>query len=616
MNINVFLNLLIFTPMGMGVIIFLIPEKVKIIRKILAFLTTGCAFALSIFLFINHTELSLTYTLIKAGYIELIYAVRTTPFAMFLILFLTFIGFCITVYSLAYMKGKKKIREYYSFLLVTVGAGCGVLLSNNLILLLIFWEIVSISLYFLIATGKVESKNGATKTMVMIGSSDACLLMGIGLIWYLSKTMTISAIQIPLDNALAYLAFFLVLIGALTKAGSMPLHTWIPAASEGAPSSVMAFLPGALDKLLGIYLLAIITIQLFSQSFAISLVLMILGSVTILASVMMALVQHDLPKLLSYHAISQVGYMVLGIGTMNPIGIAGGLFHMLNNTLYKSTLFLCGGAVESKTGTQELNKLGGLAKVMPFTFIACIIAAFSISGIPPFNGFVSKWMVYQGTIDSPAHQFSYLFLIAAMFGSGLTLASFVKVLYSIFLGRKSDVTKNIKKDAGPSMVIPMLALAFICILFGVVPNLPLQNFIYPAIERMNVMPVVEKGTWNAQLATIFIICGLIIGLIIYIIGNMRRASKKVSTFTGGEVIDSETIRIPGTTMYNEISTMNPLKPMYAIQKKGFFDLYEIFGKIGTGISTLFQRIHNGYLPVYLSWTVLGLIIIGILFFFL
>ena len=125
-----------------------------------------------------------------------------------------------------------------------------------------------------------------------------------------------------------------------------------------------------------------------------SIVLALIGAATIIIAVMIAMVQHNLKKLLSYHAISQVGYMVLGIAPGTPVGIAGGVFHMLNHAIYKCCLFLCGGAVEQATGTAELERLGGLGKKMSITFAACLIAALSISGIPPLNGFVSKWMVY------------------------------------------------------------------------------------------------------------------------------------------------------------------------------------------------------------------------------
>ena len=137
--------------------------------------------------------------------------------------------------------------------------------------------------------------------------------------------------------------------------------------------------------------------NLFTISRPMSIFLMAIGSFTIVAAVMMALIQHDLKRLLGYHAVSQAGYMVLGIGTGSIIGIAGGLFHMLNNAIYKHGLFLSGGAVEKKVGTTDLGRLGGLSRFMPISFVTCLIASLAISGVPPFNGFFSKWMISSDT---------------------------------------------------------------------------------------------------------------------------------------------------------------------------------------------------------------------------
>lgn len=613
MNTILYPALLIFIPVGVGILLFLIPKKVKAIREILALLAAGGAFAGSLLLFFLKVLFTESYELIHTGLINFNFQVKTTPFNVFLLLFLTFAGFCITLYSISFMSGKRSKKEYYPFLLVTIGAGCGVLLANNFILFLIFWEIVSISLYFLITTGNAEARNGATKTMVMIGFSDACLLLGIGLVWFLGKTFTISDIAIPLDNWISYCAFFLILTGALTKAGSVPFHTWIPAASKGAPAPVMAMLPGSIDKLLGLYLLVLVSIKLFTVTFALKIILMIIGAVTIVIGGMMALVQKKLPELLSYSTVSQVGYITLGIGTMNPIAIAGALFHALNNALYKSTLFLGGGAVEQQTKTQDLENLGGLAKVMPFTFIAFFIATLSISGVPPFNGFVSKWMIYQGTIDSPAGVYSYIFLIAAMAGSGLTLAALIKAMYSVFLGKKTEITKKVNKDAGILMQIPMIIMSLLCILFGVVSGVPVKFFINPAINSFNLPEFTQKGIFDAPVITIFIIAGLVIGLVIYFLGSTRKTSKKVNTFVGGEVLAENTSQVPGTTMFKAIRTMKPFQFLYTQQEKGLFDPYERFGKIGDFISSILKRIHSGYLPFYLSWTILGFVIFIVLF---
>jgi NADH:ubiquinone oxidoreductase subunit 5 (subunit L)/multisubunit Na+/H+ antiporter MnhA subunit len=327
---------------------------------------------------------------------------------------------------------------------------------------------------------------------------------------------------------------------------------------------------------------------------------------------MIAMVQHNLKKLLSYHAISQVGYMILGIATGTPVGIAGGIFHMLNNAIYKCCLFLCGGAVEQAAGTAELDRLGGLGKKMPITFVTCLIAALSISGIPPLNGFVSKWMIYQGVIEMGAQQAGAaaglwpIWLTCAMFGSALTLASFVKLIHSMFLSRLPDELKDVK-EVSPAMTIPMTVLAVLCVFFGVFYHVPLKLFIYPAL---GIEPgTVIFGTWMSGIATILLIIGIGLGVLIWFIARLSRNIRTVPTWTCGEVQSNESMRIPGTHFYKTVSRMGGLRQLYTGQEKGYFDPYEQGGKIGLGLTGFLRWLHSGVLPMYLTWVVLGLLII-------
>jgi NADH:ubiquinone oxidoreductase subunit 5 (subunit L)/multisubunit Na+/H+ antiporter MnhA subunit len=203
--------------------------------------------------------------------------------------------------------------------------------------------------------------------------------------------------------------------------------------------------------------------------------MMVIGCTTIILAVGMALVQKDYKKLLSFHAISQVGYMILGIGTALPVGIVGGLFHMINHAMYKSGLFLSAGSVERQAGTTDLAKLGGLARKMPITFICFLVTAASISGVPPFNGFFSKELVYDGALES-----GRIFYAIALLGSLLTAASFLKLGHAAFLGPRSKENEGVK-EAPWAMLIPMIALASLCVLFGVYNPLPLDNLIAPIL---------------------------------------------------------------------------------------------------------------------------------------
>jgi len=594
----------VFVPIIIGLIVLLLPQRLRPLHGMLALLATLFAFIGSLKIFLS-PQLSYQLFTLRLGGIKLPFELISHHFGAFMALFVGLFGLLLALYSLGYMKGKGYHNRYYSYLLITVGASCGVTLANNLIWLLVFWEIVTLMFYLLVTLGGNESSpSAAKKGFVVLGFSDSALLFGIVLLWGLTGSLRLSDISVNLGSGLSHFIFILMMIGAITKAGAMPFHSWIPTAAEGAPTPVMAFLPASLDKLLGIYLLARLALDLFVMDRSMGMVLMIIGAVTIILAVMMALVQHDLKKLLSFHAISQVGYMVLGIGTGVPIGIMGGLFHMVNHAIYKSLLFLCAGSVEKETKEMELDRLGGLASAMPYTFLATAVAALSISGVPPFNGFVSKWMVYQGTII--AHQ--PIFLVAAMFGSSLTLASFVKVLYSVFWGQRPKELGKVR-EVGLSMKIPMLTLALLCIFFGVFAQFPLRHFIGPVMGySFHHLPraiTFSGALWSPSLATLLIIIALIVGLIIYLLGHLKLRRTGLM-YVGGEIMDPEEVRVPGTGFYETISNLKGFKGAYGDAEEGAFDLYYLTGKYGDNIVQVLRKLHDGVLSTYLSWCIIGL----------
>jgi len=320
---------------------------------------------------------------------------------------------------------------------------------------------------------------------------------------------------------------------------------------------------------------------------------------------MMAMVQHNLKRLLAYHAVSQVGYMVLGIGTGNPIGIAGGLFHMLNHAIYKCCLFLCGGAVEYKKGTTDLDKLGGLSKAMPITYISCLIAALAISGVPPLNGFVSKWMVYQGLVElgNSGGRLWVLWLVAAIFGSVLTLASFMKLIHATFLGQ-CQPSECRRDEVEFSMWLPMVTLASLCVIFGIFAyEIPIKLFIAPSIEGRIVYP----GIWNASLSTGLILVGIVIGAIIYLMGNMKNL-RVDEPFIGGELL-TEDMRPSGVKFYKTIQDIPLLSRIYGLAEKKRFDIYDQFGNAVFFFTNILRKLHNGVLPTYLAWCLMGAVVL-------
>jgi NADH:ubiquinone oxidoreductase subunit 5 (subunit L)/multisubunit Na+/H+ antiporter MnhA subunit len=325
---------------------------------------------------------------------------------------------------------------------------------------------------------------------------------------------------------------------------------------------------------------------------------------------------------LSYHAVSQVGYMVLGIGTGTALGVAGGLFHMLNHAIYKSTLFLSAGSVEKQAGTTDLDRLGGLAKVMPLTFVSCLVAALAISGIPPLNGFYSKWMIYQALVDSgrSGNYLWIIFLATAMFGSALTLASFVKVLHSVFLCKRSaELRHRDIREVGFSMWLPGIGLAFLCVLFGVFAyQLPLGVMIFPAMGEV----VQLSGAWYAGPATILLLAAYVAGLFVYLFSTVRKA-RSCDTYIGGEIMDEvfhhkgaggkeekvENVEVTGIDFYRTVEDISPLREIFGAAQKKLFDIYDMGGKATFFFVEILRGAHAGLLPMYLTWMIAGLLVL-------
>jgi len=596
---------MIVAPLVMGLICFLFRRK-PAAAGALALAALSAVFIFSICLFSRDT-FSCSW-----GNIPLFAA---DGLGRLICLGIGFFGVVVGVYSIGYFGRWERSNIYYGFLLLTESAAMAAALADNLVLLLVAWGFMGIPLYVLINMGGGDAAAAAKKTMIVVGGSDAFMVLGAAIACLYAKDnlhpflSAVSGTSIPFSGGAAVAAYLCFAAAAFAKAGAMPFHSWIPDCAEHAPIPVTAFLPASLDKLLGIYLLARVSLNLFVMDGRMQLILMIVGAATIVCAVMMAMVQHNMKRLLGYHAVSQVGYMVLGIGTGNPLGIAGGLFHMVNHCLYKSCLFLSAGAVEKRAGTSELDDLGGLAKVMPVSFVCCLVASLAISGIPPLNGFASKWMVYQGLIEmgKGGGCLWIVWLLAAMFGSVLTLASFIKLLNATFLGRRSEFISRIWNgitEVNPGMWAPMAVIAGLCIVFGVLAMpLPVRLFIAPAVMK----PLEFIGVWSPALATWLILIGIALGLLVYRL-SITSPPRECEPFIGGED-GGAGMSLSGVDFYQTIKEMGLFRAVYTGAEEKAFDIYDRGKEAVLYISGILQRLHGGVLPVYLSWCVAGLLIL-------
>ena len=536
----------------------------------------------------------------------------TDQLSRFILLFINILSLIILIYCL---KNVKKEYEGKFFLLfaLTVSFCNGVAMSSNMIAFIIFWGLSGALVYLFGLLNAPKSAESSRKAFIIIGASDVLLLFGLSIMFVMTKNQSLYLTKITLSSVMTYIAFFCLLLASFTKAGAFPMHTWLPDYAKDAPIEAVAELPSAMDKLLGIYLFARIMMNLFVYPFAIQAIIMIIGALTIIFAVMMALVQHNARKLLGYHAVSQVGYMVLGIGTGNPIGIIGGLFHMLNNAIYKSSLFLSLGSVEKRTGTSDLENLGGLAKKMPLTFVAALIGALSISGIPPLNGFFSKWMVYQSVLKTASQHGAIwqivlnLCFVLAVFGSALTLASFIKFIHAIFLGKLTKKYADVKEISFNNWFANLL-LGALCIIFGVlVFAVPVKWFLLPIIGAGTIKTFL-LGFYSSKVILYFFAASILLGFIIYLVfKKIRFDDEYVGTYP-----TTEEHRATGVDFYNEISSMKPFNKIYEWANKKYFDIYKWGTAFSLWLGDVFHKLHSGLLHTYAIWTLAGLVIVTLI----
>ncbi len=597
----------ILLPLVFGALILLFPRKMRGAREAVTVIASLTMIGLSAYLF---TLPDMTYKnpwiTLRPG-LEIPFDLVTSAFSRMAMLVVSCFSLMTALYSIRFMETHRRRVEYYAYYLAALGVAFGALLADNLIVFLLFWELHGFLLFLMVGINGDEAIQSAAKTLVMAVIGDVTLMTGIGLLWLDVGTLSFAELSLhpqALTGGMSVTAFVLILVGACVKGGIMPFHSWVPAISTHTPMTVMSYF-SSLDKVLGIYLLTRVALSLFAMEGAASVVLMTLGAVTLLCGVLMAMVQHDYRRMLAFHSISQVGYMVLGIGTGTPIGIVGGLFHLVNMIIVKGSLFLCGGSVQRQTGRTDFEEMGGLAKAMPWTFAGTLVASLGIAGVPPLNAFVSKWLIYQGILENGGAAFP-IFLAVAMFGSALTLASFVKLLYSMFWGVRAKGLEEVKESPA-TMTIPLIILAVFTLGFGIFYRLPVEALLAPI---MGTTPLVIPGLWDAGLATTLMIVSLLLGLVIWLLYRPRE-TVTADVFIGGEKVDPETYRVRGTSFYGPVREFTGLKTLFGMAQRGALDLYNIGTKFLRWFSKLaYQYIDRALADFYEEIIPAALMLIG------
>jgi len=609
-----FLQFVILLPVAAGLLLFIVPDRYLRIKGVFALvisLVTGyCAIVLygSAIQMVIPDKIagSSCFTLFgldgeATSYITL----SVDNLSKLIVLFIGVFTFIVVLYSIVYIK-PERIKNYYTWVLITTGCSYGAVLADNLLLFLFFWGILGITLYKLIPGNDEGSSATAKKTLILIGASDTIMIAGISILWKITGSLNISTISHSTSDAISLTAFLALMAASFTKAGAFPFHSWVPDYTRDAPASSSALIPASLDKLLGIYFLARITLDMFLLTDTVKTILLSLGVITIITAVMMALIQHNYKRLLGYHAVSQVGYMIVGFGLGSMIGIAAGLFHMVNNALYKSGLMLSAGSVEYRTGKDNLEDLGGLSRVMPVTFACSLIFAMAISGIPPLNGFASKWMIYQGIIDFGAgsgipNKLWVVWLGLSVLGSALTLASFIKLIGGVFLGRRSKSFDTLR-EVPVIMWIPNVILAILCVVTGVFAT----NVILPRLFMPVSGEFAPGGFWDSSFVSLLVLISIALGILIYLISNIRKFRTEDS-FIGGEKIQEEAL-YQTPEFYKTILEFRFFAWLYKKAEEKWFDIYDLSKRLVLWLSHRLSLAHNGVLTGYVIWVFAGLII--------
>jgi multicomponent Na+:H+ antiporter subunit D len=411
-------------------------------------------------------------------------------FSALLIFMIAFIGFLVTFFSLRFIR--KKRTKYYALLMLLQVGLLGIAHTGDMFNLFVSLEIVSISSYVLASYYRNASAiEGAIKYLIIGSFGTSMLLLGVAFLYGITGTLNMADLAVKIStisSPILPLALGMIITGLGIKAAIFPFHAWKPDVVSVMPASAGAIF-SALSTSIGIYAIMRIVFTVFSGSTAILYyVLIAIGAVTMILGALLAMQQKHLLRLLAYSAISQVGYIMIafGVGGFNPLGFQAGVFHLFNVAMFETLLFLCSGVIYHKTGTYDMERLGGLARYSPAIAFAFLIGMLANVGVPLFNGFASKWLIYIATLET----FPVLTVLAVL-ASIMTLMYGLRAYSLVFLGNHDMKPGKVIR----SMLVPVIILAAICLLFGVLPQLGfnMAGFVAQAFDNSQYINIVLGG---------------------------------------------------------------------------------------------------------------------------
>ncbi len=414
------------------------------------------------------------------------------------------IGALVVMYARYYLDARDSASRLYAYLLLFMGSMLGVVLAGDLILLVVFWELTSISSFLLIGYWhqRGDAREGARMSLAITGGGGLALLAGVILLGHIVGSFQLDQVLAAGERIRAHtlypLALVLILAGVFTKSAQFPFHFWLPHAMA-APTPVSAYLHSATMVKAGVFLLARLHPALAGSELFFYLVSAI-GALTLLLGAWNAIFQQDIKGLLAYSTISHLGLITLLFGLSTPMAVVAGLFHILNHALFKASLFMAAGIIDHETGTRDMRRLGGLRRLLPFTSALAIIASLSMAGVPLLNGFLSKEMFFAETLDvGDAHAdmrmaLSLIAVMAGVFGVAYSL----RFVHDTFFGSGPRALDRVPHEPVRWMKIPVEILVVLCLVVGIAPGWTIAPLLDAAVRGtlLDATPHYSLAIWH------------------------------------------------------------------------------------------------------------------------
>jgi multicomponent K+:H+ antiporter subunit A len=385
------------------------------------------------------------------------------------------IGALVVLYAAWYLDADEPGPRFFAFLLMFMGAMLGVVLADNLLLLVVYWELTSLASFLLIGWWyrDGEAREGARMALAITGAGGLALLAGVLLLGHIVGTFDLDTVLRSGDGIRAHplyeTALVLVLLGAFTKSAQFPFHFWLPHAMA-APTPVSAYLHSATMVKAGVFLLARLYPALGSSEPWFWIVSAV-GLTTLVIGAYIAIFKHDLKGLLAYSTISHLGLITLLLGLDEPLAVVAGVFHVINHATFKAGLFMSAGIIDHECGTRDMRRINGLARVMPFTATLGIVAAAAMAGVPLLNGFLSKEMFFAETLSKQTHEaMQWLLPAGALLAGVFAVAYSLRFVHDVFFNGEPKALPRTPHEPPFFMRLPLLLLVLLCLAMGLLPG--------------------------------------------------------------------------------------------------------------------------------------------------